>query len=422
MSKMSNQRKGRRQNWVFLVGKENRKKRVLQTFTRIQNKFSKESCRKTKQGDNERPRKKKFKKGEKRWTKRQNTERQKKDNKTREEEAKEEIKRQRRHSKRKNVEKVFLGGKSEEIKKGSCKLSKHNFSMIKQFFCEEEKNRKKEKTQRNIYPFEKMRRRNTWETPFLFSKKKGDSKNGKNSKKSCFCWKNWSMKKWENKKMQKKDNQIKGNLHTQKKSKRTFKMKKQRRNRCSRKRTKQDQVQKQRRKTNWKKKDREKGQTCKNKEIWKSALPKSKKSKKCRNSKYLSLQEVIDRENKKEKENKCGRKEKTRREKRDNRWTNGWTKGGHKEVSHACKRDNSKNDIKRKGIVVHKLMKVKVMKTEFKKKKIKKIERSSKMKDEKRRTSKKNKTMFLRECEDYWKTFSNENSNTFKNPEYGGIY
>ena len=32
--------------------------------------------------------------------------------------------------------------------------------MIKQFFCEEEKNRKKEKTQRNISPFEKMRKRN----------------------------------------------------------------------------------------------------------------------------------------------------------------------------------------------------------------------------------------------------------------------
>ena len=55
-----------------------------------------------------------------------------------------------------------------------------------------------------------------------------------------------------------------------------------------------------------------------------------------------------ERENKKEKENKCEGKEKTGSEKRDNRWTNGWTTGGHKEVTHACKMDNLKNDTKRK--------------------------------------------------------------------------
>ena len=53
-----------------------------------------------------------------------------------------------------------------------------------------------------------MRKRNKWETPFLFSqKKKEDSKNGKNSKNLVFLEKmEYSI--WENKKGKKKDNQI----------------------------------------------------------------------------------------------------------------------------------------------------------------------------------------------------------------------
>ena len=43
---------------------------------------------------------------------------------------------------------------------------------------------------------------------------------------------------------------------------------------------------------------------------------------------------VIDREKKREKrETHVIETEKTRREERDNRWTNGWSKGGHKEVT-----------------------------------------------------------------------------------------
>ena len=39
---------------------------------------------------------------------------------------------------------IFLDGKSEEIKKGSFKMSQHEFSKTKSFFSEEEKNRKEE--------------------------------------------------------------------------------------------------------------------------------------------------------------------------------------------------------------------------------------------------------------------------------------
>ena len=56
-----------------------------------------------------------------------------------------------------------------------------------------------------------------------------------------------------------------------------------------------------------------------------------------RSFKYVSKGSHRQRKQKKGKENKCNRNEKTRGEKRDNRWTNGWTKG-HKEVTHACKK------------------------------------------------------------------------------------
>ena len=60
------------------------------------------------------------------------------------------IKRQRRHSKRDNVEKVFFGVETVKRpkKKGSVKMSKHKFSMKK-------RNRKTEKTQKIFRPFQK---------------------------------------------------------------------------------------------------------------------------------------------------------------------------------------------------------------------------------------------------------------------------
>ena len=77
----------------------------------------------------------------------------KNDNKSTEEEQMEEVKRQKRHSKRKNVEKVFLGEKSEESKKkGSYKLSKHNFSMKKQFFLKKRKTGRKRKHKGRFHP------------------------------------------------------------------------------------------------------------------------------------------------------------------------------------------------------------------------------------------------------------------------------
>ena len=60
---------------------------------------------------------------------------------------------------------------------------------------------------------------------------------------------------------------------------------------------------------------------------------------KCRSVKYVFL---TDRDNKK-------------RKKRDNRWTNRWTKGGHKEVTHACKKWNVEEFfLYKREIVVHK--------------------------------------------------------------------
>ena len=52
------------------------------------------------------------------------------------------IKRQRRHSKKEKVEKVFWCGNSEELKKkGNVKMSQHKFSK-KKVFSAEKKNRK----------------------------------------------------------------------------------------------------------------------------------------------------------------------------------------------------------------------------------------------------------------------------------------
>ena len=161
-----------------------------------------------------------------------------------------------------------------------------------------------------------------------------------------------------------------------------------------------------------KKKDGEKGHTCKNEEICLNAQPKSKKSKNAEVPNTCLLKEVTDRENEKEKENKCDRKEKTRREKRDNRWTNGWTKGGHKEVTHACKKDNMKKVIpKERWIVVQKTHESEGNENwvqEEEDQENKKIKRNEGWKKIgkfcwKKRPSKKNKTVFLWEYKDYLK-------------------
>ena len=99
--------------------------------------------------------------------------------------------------------------------------------------------------------------------------------------------------------------------------------------------------------------------------LFKEKLTKKWKDKKRRSFQMRVLERGHrQRKQKKEKENTCGRNEKTRREKRDNRWRNGWTKGWHKEVMHASKRDNLKSffETKRKMVVQTKIKKVKVKK------------------------------------------------------------
>ena len=71
--------------------------------------------------------------------------------------------------------------------------------------------------------------------------------------------------------------------------------------------------------------------------------------------------QVSEKTQDRKKENKCDRNENTK----NNRWTNGWTKGGHTEVTNACKRDNYKVWFwyKREGkLLFKKLKKVKVKK------------------------------------------------------------
>ena len=194
MSKVSNQKKGGDKTEFFWWEKKTEKREFCRLLQGYKNKFSKERARKTKQCDNEWPRKrnsKRAKKGERNGKTRRD---KKKDNKPTEEEEKKEIKRQRRHSKRKNVEKVFLGcEKWRDQKKEVTNWVNTIFQIKKQFFSEEEKNKKKEKTQRNISPFEKMRKWNTWETPFLFFQRKKETVKTDRIQKIMFCWKNWSM-------------------------------------------------------------------------------------------------------------------------------------------------------------------------------------------------------------------------------------
>ena len=101
----------------------------------------------------------------------------------------------------------------------------------------EEKNRKNEKTQRNISPSEKIKKGETMKNTvsFFSQKKKGDSKNGDNSKKMFFLKKKKMMSKETitravitSKRISKKQ------IH----SKKTIKWEKKRKNIYSRKRTK----------------------------------------------------------------------------------------------------------------------------------------------------------------------------------------
>ena len=86
--------------------------------------------------------------------------------------------------------------------------------------------------------------------------------------------------------------------------------------------------------------------------LFKEKLTKKWKDKKRRSFQMRVLERGHrQRKQKKEKENTCGRNEKTRRKK--NRWRNGWTKGWLKEVMHASKRDILKSffETKRKMVV-----------------------------------------------------------------------
>ena len=68
-------------------------------------------------------------------------------------------------------------------------------------------------------------------------------------------------------------------------------------------------------------------------------LQKKWKDQKCRSFQIRVLERGhTQRKQKNEKENTCGRNEKTRREKRDNRWTDGWTKEDTKRTQrgNAC--------------------------------------------------------------------------------------
>ena len=123
--------------------------------------------------------------------------------------------------------------------------------------------------------------RNTGSFFFFFKKKKETVKTERIQKNHVFVEKIGVWKNEKIKKCRKRIIKSKGIFSPNKKSKRTIKMKSQRRNRCSRKRTKKDHVQKHRRIKTKKKnfvfeqKDREKGQTCKNEEnLWKCPTKK----------------------------------------------------------------------------------------------------------------------------------------------------
>ena len=90
------------------------------------------------------------------------------------------IKRQRRHSKSDNVEKVFWCGNSEENKKkGSVKMSKHKFSMKKK-----KEDRKKHK---GIFrPFKKIKKWKQMRSFFLFQSKRSFFLKKKKKTNNCF--------------------------------------------------------------------------------------------------------------------------------------------------------------------------------------------------------------------------------------------
>ena len=158
-------------------------------------------------------------------------------------------------------------------------MSEHKFSMTKKFSKEEKKQEEREKHKRMFLHLNQMR--NT--VSFSFTKK-GDSKNGNNSKRTLFLFKKKrEYLKGESKKGQKKDNQIKENLQKRDTFKKDNKKRKIKEKKYSRKRTKKENVQKHIRleTKNFCKKPREKGQTCKHKKNAKvpNKKVKSKKTK-----------------------------------------------------------------------------------------------------------------------------------------------
>ena len=126
----------------------------MQKCTRTQNKnFVKRFL--VEKRDNKRQRKKKkFQKGGKEKAMRKHRETKKRTsgfrkNKRKNKEAKKTL------CKKENVEKVFWSGNSEELQKRKCQNEPTQIFKGKKVFSDEKKNRKKEKTQRNISPFQK---------------------------------------------------------------------------------------------------------------------------------------------------------------------------------------------------------------------------------------------------------------------------
>ena len=92
-----------------------------------------------------------------------------------------------------------------------------------------------------------------------------------------------------------------------------------------------------------KKKNGEKGHTCK-KQINLQKMPDKKvhRQKNCRRPKCLKKRGHRQK-NKRKKRKTIVLETRKKKKKRDNIWTNGWTQGGHEEVTHACKKSNAKS-------------------------------------------------------------------------------
>ena len=235
------------------------------------------------------------------------------------------------------------GGECEEFKIGSFKMSQQIF-IDKVFFDEVKKQEEGERT------FFKKGRQQTRFSKNLVVEKTGECVKGeKKGRKSIIKSKRIFKKKGRYiQKGQQKRNTRKTDVQEWEQKRRMSK-------------NTREYTQKRK---NWKK-QRERTNMQKTYKCVKMSHKKVKSFWKCRSVKYVFL---IDRDNKK-------------RKKRDNRWTNRWTKGGHKGVTHACKKWKVEELLmqKRKGTCCSKKSKkVKEKKNEFKKKEIMKIKGQTK--------------------------------------------